>query len=281
MPISLLPLAFEDTRVRVELRDGQPWWLLADVCRILDISNPRKVAASLDDDEKEKIILGNEGVLISDGAKINDLGFGVGNNEVWIISEVGLYSLIMKSRKPEAKRFQKWVTSEVLPTIRRTGQYPAPAVQSQMPDDMRQTIGGIVKAVIGKAMTERDSFIQQLADEVRAMIVASDPRIAAVTHRPMLDVLIELKVPQKRRRALSQRCSRLLSRWCIANGHTDAIRISRETRRYLFDEKVIQPWLQAEGNAIIAAHRSAIEGQGVLRLVPRRNAPEPTPIQPA
>jgi hypothetical protein len=65
------------------------------------------------------------GVINMTGAKINDLGEGTGNNEAWLVNESGLYSLILTSRKPAAKRFKKWVTSEVLPSIRKTGSFGA------------------------------------------------------------------------------------------------------------------------------------------------------------
>ena len=98
---------FESQAVRSVLRDDEPWFVAADVCRVLDISNPRDAIAKLDDDEK--------GVGTAD-----TLG---GRQEMNIISESGLYALIFTSRKAQAKRFRKWVTSEVLPALRRTGRY--------------------------------------------------------------------------------------------------------------------------------------------------------------
>ncbi|WP_127078355.1 BRO family protein [Rhodomicrobium lacus] len=114
---------FEELPVRVILRDGQPWFILADVCRVLDIANSRDAASRLDEDEK--------GVGTTD-----TLG---GKQSQITINESGLYSLILTSRKENAKRFKKWVTSEVLPAIRRTGEYRVPATGSDivMPDDWR------------------------------------------------------------------------------------------------------------------------------------------------
>lgn len=89
-------------------RDGQPWFVLADVCRSLEIANPRDASTRLDDDEK-------------DAVGITD---AIGRHQVQtIINEPGLYSLILTSRKESAKRFKKWVTTEVLPAIRKTGSY--------------------------------------------------------------------------------------------------------------------------------------------------------------
>lgn len=101
---------FEDSEhaeFRVFNRDGEPWFVLADVCRSLGIKNASDAAARLDDDEK--------GV-----AQIDTLG---GSQKLRIINESGLYSLILRSEKPEAKRLKKWVTAEVLPSIRKTGGY--------------------------------------------------------------------------------------------------------------------------------------------------------------
>jgi prophage antirepressor-like protein len=99
---------FDSTTVRVVTgTNGEPWFVAADVCAVLDIGNNRQAVAPLDDDEK--------GVTT-----VDTLG---GAQQMTIINESGLYSLVLGSRKPEAKRFKKWVTSEVLPTIRKTGSY--------------------------------------------------------------------------------------------------------------------------------------------------------------
>ncbi|MFT8612882.1 MAG: Bro-N domain-containing protein [Gluconobacter cerinus] len=113
----LVPFSFESHDVRVVMRDGQPWWVLADVCEVLELTNARNPAARLDEDEK--------GVHTMD-----TLG---GPQEVTVINESGLYSLIFTSRKAAAKRFKKWVTSEVLPQIRKTGGYRADQVSYAPP----------------------------------------------------------------------------------------------------------------------------------------------------
>lgn len=92
---------------RIIDRNGEPWFVLSDVCGELDLANPRQAASRLDDDEKGVISMDTLG-----GAQL-----------ATIINESGLYSLILTSRKDGAKRFKKWVTSEVLPSIRRTGKY--------------------------------------------------------------------------------------------------------------------------------------------------------------
>lgn len=93
--------------VRTIMLNGEPWWILADVCKVLEMGSPHKVANRLDEDEKGRTTIPTHG----------------GPQEFAIINESGLYSIILKSRKPSAKRFKKWVTSEVLPAIRKTGGY--------------------------------------------------------------------------------------------------------------------------------------------------------------
>ncbi|KAA8389970.1 Bro-N domain-containing protein [Acetobacter tropicalis] len=98
--------------------NGEPWWILADVCKVLEMGSPHKVANRLDEDEKGRTTIPTHG----------------GPQEFAIINESGLYSIILKSRKPSAKRFKKWVTSEVLPAIRKTGGYMvAPLIWTPSP----------------------------------------------------------------------------------------------------------------------------------------------------
>lgn len=98
---------FSGSEVRTVEVNGEPWWVLADVCSVLEISNNRNIAARLEDDEK--------GVTL-----VDTLG---GAQNMTIINESGLYSVILRSDKPQAKPFRRWVTSEVLPSIRKTGAY--------------------------------------------------------------------------------------------------------------------------------------------------------------
>jgi prophage antirepressor-like protein len=118
--LALRPFVFEEaSRVRVIIRDDEPWFVLADVCRALDLGSPHKVAGRLDDDEKTTV---DTRTLIMG---IPGCDFDPRVQSVTLINESGLYSVIMTSRKPEAKRFKKWVTAEVLPSIRKTGSYHA------------------------------------------------------------------------------------------------------------------------------------------------------------
>jgi prophage antirepressor-like protein len=112
----ITPFNFNTHAVRVIQRDGAPWFVASDICEALGYANSRKaVADHLDDDEK--------GVTIGD-----TLG---GKQALTIINESGLYALVLRSRKPEARKFAKWVTSEVLPAIRKTGGYQPPVDTAQ------------------------------------------------------------------------------------------------------------------------------------------------------
>lgn len=123
--LDLQNFGFQGQLVRVIMRAGDPWFVAADVCAVLDIKNARDAIADFDEDEK--------GVATS-----YTLG---GDQAVLVVSEAGLYRLIFQSRKPVAKTFQRWVLHEVLPSIRKTGKYaldePAPSPQRMTEDDLR------------------------------------------------------------------------------------------------------------------------------------------------
>ena len=104
---------YRDSVLRTIERDGELWWVLKDVCDVLGITKTADVASRLDSDEVGKIDLVDSG-----GRK----------QEMTIINEPGLYNAILRSSKPEAKDFKRWVTHEVLPSIRRTGAYTSPAM---------------------------------------------------------------------------------------------------------------------------------------------------------
>ena len=116
---NVVPFSFEDISVRVVMQSGEPWWVAGDVAKALEYRDAEKMTRNLDDDEKAATQI----VGISSGNGVEQA------REVAIVNESGLYSAVLKSRKPSAKRFKKWVTGEVLPTIRKTGGYgsaPAP-----------------------------------------------------------------------------------------------------------------------------------------------------------
>lgn len=102
---------YQDKQVRTVEKDGEPWWVLKDVCEVLEISHIKDTADRLEKDE-----VGQTEVIDSLGRK----------QKTTIINESGLYNVILRSDKPQAKPFRKWVTSEVLPAIRKHGGYLTP-----------------------------------------------------------------------------------------------------------------------------------------------------------
>ncbi|WP_440671549.1 phage antirepressor [Bacillus subtilis] len=101
---------YQDQQVRTVVKDGQPWFVAKDVCNVLSHSNHKVAVSRLDEDEVSKVYL------------TDSLGR---NQKTTVINEAGLYSLILTSNKPEAKQFKRWITHEVIPTIRQTGGYVA------------------------------------------------------------------------------------------------------------------------------------------------------------
>ncbi|MGM9786827.1 MAG: Bro-N domain-containing protein [Candidatus Cryptobacteroides sp.] len=121
---TLLPIeySFSGTQVRTVVLNGIPYFVVKDVCDILQLTDTHMAIKSLEDDEKLTQVL---------------FGSGQGR-KMWLVNESGLYHLIFQSRKPEAKAFRKWVTSEVLPELRRTRSYAAlPDVSFQIVNDRK------------------------------------------------------------------------------------------------------------------------------------------------
>ena len=143
---------FENTdwKVRVVMRDGEPWFVASDVCKCLELKDDAgTICRELDEQDKVTLSreeftgsVSNRGIICSVDARVQSLVF---------VSESGLYDLIMQSRKPEAKAFKRWVTHEVLPSIRKTGSYSVnqPQQQSMMylPQDYESALEALLTEV--------------------------------------------------------------------------------------------------------------------------------------
>ena len=153
--------------VRAVTLEGEPWFVAADVCRALGLGNSSKAAMPLDDDEK--------GITNS-----NTLG---GEQKMVIVSEPGLYSLIVRSRKPEAKAFKRWITHEVIPSIRKTGGYIAG--QETMDDD--QLLANALM-VAQRKIAERNKQLEA----AKAKIQADAPKVlfAETVEKAEGDILV-------------------------------------------------------------------------------------------
>ena len=137
MSTELIPFDFEGRPVRVVTdAQGEPWFVAADVCAALHLPDTHKAVARLDDDEKGR-------------NSIPTLG---GDQEMTVVNEPGLYSLVLGSRKPEAKRFKRWVTHEVLPAIRKTGRYTAPSTRQTLPAPTQDRVAALL--LIGEAVAK-------------------------------------------------------------------------------------------------------------------------------
>ena len=148
---------YENNEIRTVLKDGEPWWVLKDVCQILGISKHRDTASRLDDDERGSV-------------RVDTLG---GPQEMIVINESGLYKVILRSDKPEAKKFTRWVTHEVLPAIRKTGTYTT----SESALDL-QTLSPELRTLINLELQQKEQAkaleaVNQKVDGIRDVVALS------------------------------------------------------------------------------------------------------------
>lgn len=127
----IMPFEYQKKPVRVIMQEDAPWWIAKDVCEVLAIRNHRDALAHLDEDEK--------GVVITD-----TLG---GPQQLNTVNESGVYHLIFQSRKPEAKAFRKWVTTEVLPQIRRTGRFEIVQRRAERPVTLEARVAALEQRI--------------------------------------------------------------------------------------------------------------------------------------
>ena len=168
----VLTFNFGIVGIRTTSRDGEAWFCLVDVCVALGISNPSQAKTRLDDDEHD--LISNEGQYYG------------------IISESGLYSLILGSRKAEAKKFKKWVTSEVIPSIRKTGSYSTNPQQARA---LPQTFAEALQLAADQAkqleeQAPKVAFVENLVERKTLMTatqVGQKHKISAVKLNRILD----------------------------------------------------------------------------------------------
>lgn len=132
----LMPFDYEGREIRVVKDDqGDPWFVAADVCAVLQLPETHKAVSRLDDDEKDR----------------NSIPTPGGSQSMTVVSESGLYNLVLGSRKAEAKRFKRWVTHEVLPAIRKTGSYAVSAMAA-LPAPTQDRVTSLL--LIGEAVAK-------------------------------------------------------------------------------------------------------------------------------
>ena len=159
----MIDLLYEDRKVRI-LGGERPLFCAVDVCQILQIKNARDAMRKLDDGEK--VTVGQ-----TDVGKFHRMNF---------VSESGLYKLIMRSDKPEARKFQNWVTHDVLPSIRKTGQYSMPGMPAMQPEQTA-ALTAAAEAIVQRARRMLASRRWQLRMMMRQWGYSADDfkRIAA------------------------------------------------------------------------------------------------------
>jgi prophage antirepressor-like protein len=112
---------YQNRKVRTVIRENEPWFVVTDLCRVLEIGNTSDAVKKLEKDEVDKI-------EVTDNLNRKQISY--------VVNEPGLYTLILRSNKPEAKRFKRWITHNVLPEIRKTGSYSL-GVPKTFPEALR------------------------------------------------------------------------------------------------------------------------------------------------
>lgn len=168
---------YQDTPIRTVVVDGQAWFVATDLVAILDIGRTHDAVRGLDDDEK-----GTD--------TIRTLG---GEQQVSVVNEAGMYSLVLRSRKPEAKKFRRWITHEVLPSIRKTGSYGQVAPTG--PELMARALIEANKVL--EAKDEKIATLEPKADAYEAFMNAdgtySIGRVAKMLGRSQNKLFAELR----------------------------------------------------------------------------------------
>lgn len=197
MNIQQFDFNFWPVRV-IELED-QAWFIAKDVCNVLEIDNVSQALSRLDLDEKNTIIL-NE---------------GIGNPQKAIVNESGFYSLVLSSRKPDARKFKKWVTSEVLPAIRKHGGYLTPAKTEEIlanPDllielatqlkkerEEKKTMKALMqhKNELINVLSEDSRYLRQVVAAQSELTVTEIAKELGMSGRKLNEILIDRKIIYK------------------------------------------------------------------------------------
>ena len=198
----VIPFSFDKAIVRIVVRDEEPWFVAADVCKALEVGNPTMALSRLDDDERTLISI--EGA--SNGLPVN------------AVNESGLYSLIMGCRKTEAKRFKKWVTAEVLPSIRKTGRFEV-----------------VPQHAIPQTLSEALRLAADLADqkqEVEAKLLGAAPKADAFDLLATANASLCINDAAK----FLQIAPKRLFSWLDANGWTYRRRVNASRVRIAFQD---------------------------------------------
>ncbi len=226
--------------VRTIAKDGEPWFVAADVCKVLDLSNPTIAASRLDEDERAKFNLGRQG-------------------ETTIVSEAGLYTLVLGSRKPEAKAFKRWITHEVIPTIRRHGAY---ATETTIESIIADPESGIKLLQALKAEQERRKEAEAIAEAQRPKALFADAVAASdnsILVRELAKILRQNGVETGQNR---------LFRWMRDNGYI--MRYTNVPTQYSMERGLMEVKERAINNpdgSVRITQTIKVTGKGIVYFV--------------
>ena len=242
---NVIPFRFEAKQVRTLLIHDQPWFMAADVCASLALSDTNKALIGLDDDEKCE----------------HEQYSGSGRKPI-LINESGLYSLILRSRKAEAKRFKKWITAEVLPAIRKHGHYV----------DHHGTMGDLVGAIIGTSGEHvLDRVIDQKASPVPHSLQRSFKHTMKSRLRSRFNVQRTALIPAE---CLSEACNFVVAyalegEW-IGRQEKGGIVLSDEEAGHLYLLMSRHFCLMKDREAILSSARG-LESRALMRVFDQIN----------
>lgn len=224
METALTIFNFEGRDIHIQTINGEPWWIASEVCETIGLGNSREAIKRLDEDEVSS----------------NDIIDSMGRDQtVNIVNEPGLYSLVLSSRKKEAKAFKRWITHEVLPSIRKTGGYQV-AQRDPISEIERLAVALVPIAGTVKAMDNRLSRVEErqkqidpleiehrmafLKDCKTLLVNGTKGKPQAVTHQKFwqeLKPLIGISSFQNRAALtveMMEKCMAYAREWCETRG---------------------------------------------------------------
>ena len=229
--------------VRTIAKDGEPWFVAADVCKALEIGNPTDAIRRLDADEHTLVLI--EGA--SNGLPVN------------AVSEAGLYTLVLGSRKPEAKAFKRWITHEVIPTIRRHGAY---ATETTIESIIADPESGIKLLQALKAEQERRKEAEAIAEAQRPKALFADA-VAASDNSILVGELAKIL----RQNGVETGQNRLF-RWMRDNGYI--MRYTNMPTQYSMERGLMEVKERAINNpdgSVRITQTIKVTGKGIVYFV--------------
>jgi hypothetical protein len=241
---AITPITINDLNTTVS---SEPRLLDIRVAERLGFANPLMIRKLIKRNKEE---LESHGVLSTVEITQNNNGLGGAKATAFYLNEAQTILVCMFSKTQDAAAVRKEVISVYMAAKNGTSPTITPA-----------QIGGIVKAVVSKQLTEQ---LKELLPQMVSDAISSDPRIAAVNYRSSLDVVKKLGAYPKGRRNLSRRAGNRLERLSRETGVP--VLLSPETGVRLFSAEVCAYWQEQEGAAMVSYHNAAVSGQGILPL---------------